>query len=94
MEYFLAGPGRGADHVAEILWPDGGLAGEHIGLDVSKGRLEPALVGMILRMLMWGLPSAGNGRPAFRKVLRHSRQKSRVNIALSTRIRTLSIIKR
>jgi hypothetical protein len=75
MEYFLAGPGRGADHVAEILWPDGGLAGEHIGLDVSKGRLEPALVGMILRMLMWGLPSAGNGRPAFRKVLRHSRPR-------------------
>ena len=46
-EYFLAGPGRGADHVAEILWPDGGLlAGEHIGFDVAKGRLEPALVGM------------------------------------------------
>jgi hypothetical protein len=37
VEYFLAGPGRGADYVAEILWPDGGLlAGEHIGFDVAK----------------------------------------------------------
>src|SRR6202048_5503950 len=46
VEYFLAGPGRSADHVAEILWPDEGLlAGEHIGFDVAKGRLEPALVG-------------------------------------------------
>ena len=26
-------------------------------------------------MLTWGLPSAGNGRPAFRKVLRHNRQR-------------------
>src|ERR1700730_801382 len=49
MEYFLAGPGSGADHVAEILWPDGGLlAGEHLGFDVAKGRLEPALVAMSL----------------------------------------------
>jgi hypothetical protein len=47
MEYFLAGPRRGADHVAEILWPDEGLfAGEDTGFGVAKGRLEPALVGM------------------------------------------------
>ena len=48
VEYVLAGPGRGADHVAEFLWPDGGpLAGEHIGFNVAKGgRLEPAPVGM------------------------------------------------
>jgi hypothetical protein len=37
LEYFLAGPGRGADYVAEILWPDGGvLAGEHSGFDLPK----------------------------------------------------------
>jgi hypothetical protein len=42
---------------------------------------------------MWGLPSAGNGRPAFRKVLRPVGKESRLNIALSTRIRTLSIVK-
>src|SRR5258707_3017829 len=37
VEYFLAGPGRGADHVAEILWPDGGLlAGEHIASTLPK----------------------------------------------------------
>ena len=47
VEYFLARPGRGADHVAEILSPDGGLlAGERSGFDVAKGRLEPALVAM------------------------------------------------
>jgi hypothetical protein len=47
MEYFLAGPRRGADHVAEILWPDGGLlAGEHIGFDVAKVVSSPLLVGM------------------------------------------------
>ena len=35
MEYFLAGPSRAADHLAEIHGPDGGLfAGEHIGFDV------------------------------------------------------------
>src|SRR6478736_5293588 len=47
VEYFLAGPGRGADQVAEILWPDGGLlAGDHTAFDVGKGGREPALAGM------------------------------------------------
>jgi hypothetical protein len=36
VEYFLAGPGRGADHATEILWPDGGvLVGKHIGFDIA-----------------------------------------------------------
>ena len=44
VEYFLAGPGRGADHVAETLSPDERLlAGEHIGFDVAKGRLGLAV---------------------------------------------------
>ena len=44
----LAGPGRGADHAAEILGPKGGiLVGEHIGLDVAKGRLGPEMDGVV-----------------------------------------------
>src|SRR5215472_1529610 len=39
-DWSLSRPGRGADHPAEILGPEGGiLVGEHIGLDVAKGRL-------------------------------------------------------
>ena len=41
--------------MTEISWPNGEpLAGEHIGFDDAKGRLELALVGTS-RMLMWGL---------------------------------------
>jgi hypothetical protein len=37
----LAGPGRGADHAAEILRPERGiLVGEHVGLDIAEGRLR------------------------------------------------------
>src|SRR4051794_22870351 len=36
----LAGPGGGANHAAEILRLEGGiLVGEHVGLDIAKGRL-------------------------------------------------------
>src|ERR1700680_2242870 len=37
---YLAGPGRGADHAAEILGSEGGgLVGEHVGVDSAEGRL-------------------------------------------------------
>src|SRR5437660_5623094 len=40
----LAGPGRGADHAAEILGPERGvLVGEHVCLDVAEGRLGLAV---------------------------------------------------
>jgi hypothetical protein len=65
-----------------------------MGFGVTKGRLEPAFVGMSRWYALWGLPSVGSGRPAIRKVLRHSRQREPVEHRTSTRIRTLSIIKR
>ena len=44
----LAGPGRGADHAAEILGSEGGvLVGEYIGLDVAKGRLWFVVDGVV-----------------------------------------------
>src|SRR5260370_4587898 len=44
----LAGPGRGADHAAEILRPEGGiLVGEHIGLDVAEGRVGLEVDGIV-----------------------------------------------
>jgi hypothetical protein len=47
VEYFLAGPTE-----ARITWQkfsgrtEGSLPASHIGFDVAKGRLEPALVGI------------------------------------------------
>src|SRR6266404_2347478 len=44
----LAGPGRGADHAAEILGPEGGiLVGEHVGVDSAKGRLGLAVEAVV-----------------------------------------------
>jgi hypothetical protein len=62
VEYFLAGPGRGADHVAEILWPDGGLlAGEHIGFHVGKGRLGLAVDPVVEAWMISSVKWAGRG---------------------------------
>src|SRR3954468_2904398 len=47
----LAGPGRGADHLAEILGPEGGIfVGEHIGVDVAEGRLGPVVKAVVKRL--------------------------------------------
>src|ERR1700740_2707723 len=44
----LSGPSRGADHSAEILGPEGGiLVGEHIGVDIAKGRLGSGMDGVV-----------------------------------------------
>src|SRR6267142_2713499 len=44
----LAGPGRGADHTAEILGPEGGiLVGEHVGVDSAEGRLWLAVEAVV-----------------------------------------------
>jgi hypothetical protein len=76
VEYFLAEPGRGADYVTEILWPDGGLlAGEHSGFDVAKGRLG-------LVEWLFGKCSVTVGK------------ECRLDIAISTRVCTLSMIRR
>src|ERR1700736_723569 len=44
----LAGPGRGADHAAEILGSEGGiLVGEHVGVDSAEGRLGLAVEAVV-----------------------------------------------
>src|SRR5690349_11748473 len=58
----LAGPGRGADHPAEILGPEGGiLVGEYIGLDVAKGRLGSGMDGVVKGLDDLFLEAAGAG---------------------------------
>src|SRR5271163_4400344 len=45
---FSAGPGRGADYLTKIYRPEGRiLVGEHIGLDIAKGRLGLVVDGVI-----------------------------------------------
>jgi hypothetical protein len=62
VEYFLAGPGRGADYAAKILWPDGGfLAGERTGFDVAKGRLGLAVDPVVEPWLISSVKWAGRG---------------------------------
>src|ERR1700746_1330017 len=47
----LAGPGRAADHAAEILGPEPGvLVDEHIGFDIAEGRL-----GLVANAVVEGL---------------------------------------
>src|SRR5215472_2015261 len=44
----LSGPGRGADHAAEILGPEGViLVGEHVGVDSAEGRVGLAMEAVI-----------------------------------------------
>jgi hypothetical protein len=44
----LALPGRGADHAAEILGPEGGIrVGEHIGVDIAEGRFRPVVKAVV-----------------------------------------------
>lgn len=94
VEYCLAGPDRGADYVAEILGPDAGpLPASTSAATFAKGRREPALVGMDRSyMLIWGLPSAGYGRPVFGKCSVTVGEDNGLNIAPSSPIITLSII--
>src|SRR6478672_9101513 len=45
---YLAGPGGGADHAAEILGPERGiLVGEHIGVDGAESRLGLAVEAVV-----------------------------------------------
>src|SRR5437016_6273533 len=47
-DWSLSRPGRGADHPAEILGPEGGiLVGEHIGVDIAEGRLRPVVKAVV-----------------------------------------------
>src|SRR5439155_9270568 len=56
----LAGPGRGADHAAEILGPKGGiLVGEHIGLDIAEGCLGLEVDGIVEGLDYLFLEAAG-----------------------------------
>ena len=56
----LAGPSRGADHAAEIFGPERGiLVGEHVGLDIAKGRLGLAVDAVIEGLDDFFLEAAG-----------------------------------
>src|ERR1700730_9543481 len=58
----LAGPGRAANHAAEILGPEGGiLVGEHVGVDSAKGRLGLAVEAVVEGLDDLFLEAAGTG---------------------------------
>src|SRR5712671_8198743 len=56
----LAGPGRGADHAAEILGPKRWiLVGEHVGLDIAEGRFRFEVDGIVEGLNYLFLEAAG-----------------------------------